>query len=440
MVYKFNGGVHPLSHKDRTRGLAIEVLAPHGVLAVPVSQHIGAPAKPIVAKGDVVLRGQKIGDAQGAVSAPIHAPTSGTVVDIATINGQFGRPVLAIHIEADGLDAWAEGCNIERDPDALSPKELLDIVREAGIVGMGGATFPTAFKLTPPPGKPIDAVLLNGIECEPYLTGDHRLMLEQGEQVLGGFRLIRRILGAKIAIIGIEANKMDAVAAMRKIVGSEDIEVAVLPVKYPQGAEKQLIKALLNREVPSGGLPMDCGVVVQNCATAAAVWQAAAKNIPMIERITTITGDAVRRPGNYRVRIGTPFEQLLASSRITSEANKLVLGGPMMGLAQQTSELVVTKGTGGILILEHAEAFEGGPCIRCGRCVEGCPSGLVPSALSVLGENLKFDEAADFNVADCIECGVCTFVCPSRRPIVHYIRFIKDELRRQAAREREAAV
>ena len=439
MVYDFQGGVHPLDHKERTRGMAIDVLGPRGVLAVPVSQHIGRPAKPIVAKGDKVLRGQKIGDPVGAVSAAIHAPTSGTVVDVAEINGQFGRPVLAVHVEADGEDAWAEGCNIQRDPDALEPKLLLEIIREAGIVGMGGATFPTAFKLSPPPNKPIDAAVLNGVECEPYLTSDHRLMLEHPQDVLAGFRLIRRILGAKIAVIGIESNKMDAVDAMRRAVGSEDIEVVALPVKYPQGAEKQLIKAVLNREVPSGGLPMDCGVVVQNCGTAFAVWQAAARGIPLIERVVTVTGDAVRRPGNYLCRVGTPFEQLLTRSEITAAANKLILGGPMMGLAQRTSEQVVTKGTGGILILEHAEAFEGGPCIRCGRCVEGCPSGLVPSALSILAENLKFDEAEEFGANDCIECGVCTFVCPSRRPIVHYIRFLKDELRRQAvlAAERE---
>jgi electron transport complex protein RnfC len=432
MVHTFTGGVHPLDHKERTRELAIEPLLPAGTLAVPVSQHIGAPARPIVAKGDTVGRGQKIGEPQAAVSAAIHAPTSGKVVRLGPVNDQFGRQVNAVHIEPDGEDAWAEGCNIDRDPEALEPRELVEIIRDAGIVGMGGATFPTHIKLSPPPGKPIDAVILNGVECEPFLTADHRLMLEQPELILAGFRIIRRVLGAKIAVVGIEANKPDAVAVMKRHTRGGDIEVISLPVKYPQGAEKQLIEAALGREVPSGGLPMDCGVVVQNVATAHAIWQAVARGIPLIERVVTVTGDAVGRPGNFLARVGTPFAQLMAGARISAGANKLILGGPMMGLAQHTSDQVVTKGCGGILILRHAEAFDGGPCIRCGRCVEGCPTGLVPSALSICAENLKFGEAETLNVNDCIECGVCTFLCPARRPIVHYIRFLKDELRRRA--------
>ncbi len=433
----FRGGVHPHDYKHFSNDVVIADAPVPAELVVPFGQHIGKPAAPSVKVGDPVKRGQVIGAAAGFVSAAVHSPVSGTVKKMVRIAHPLGMPVEAAVIENDGRDEWAEGCNVPRDVTTLSPEEIVKAVAAAGIVGMGGATFPTHVKLSPPKDKPIDAVILNGVECEPFLTADHRLMLESPDTVVAGLRLVLRAVNAQQGIIGIEANKPDAFKTISDALeraGDPRLTAKLLPVRYPQGAEKQLIYACLGREVPSGGLPMDVGVVVQNVGTAHAIHEACALNRPLTERITSVTGPGVTKPGNLRVRLGTPIRALLERCGFQAEAvNKLILGGPMMGLAHYDLDLPVNKGMSGVLCLIGAQTFEYRDCIRCGRCVDGCPMGLVPSELSIMAERRDYLATREIDVLDCIECGVCTYQCPARRPIVQWIKVSKSEIAKARA-------
>jgi len=443
-VRSFRGGVHPPEKKELSASKPIEVLPPPDVIWIPLQQHIGAPCKPIVNAGDAVKKGQVVGEAGGFVSAPVHSSVSGKVKEIGKVPHIFGADIPAIIIENDGKEEWAEGVNVEtKDLASLSVDEIKKRVKDGGLVGMGGATFPTHVKISPPPNKPIDTFIANGVECEPYLTSDHRLMLEKPDEILEGVKLLARVVDAKNIIVAIEANKPDAVKLMRERVKALNLnfEVVQLDVKYPQGAEKQLIKALTGREVPPPpGLPMDVGCLVQNVGTCYATYLVCKYNIPLIERVVSVTGEGVEEPKNLLCRVGTPIRELLQKCRIKPTAKKLVLGGPMMGIAQWTDEVVVIKGTSGVLVLEEAVTDEPGPCLRCGRCVDVCILGLVPSAISIACEAEDWDAAERENVLDCIECGCCTYNCPSKRPIVHYVKRAKAVIiprkRAEAARKK----
>jgi len=426
----FPGGLHPPDNKAWSAHKPIETCALPGELVIPLAQHIGAPAEPCVAKGDQVRKGQVIGQAKGFVSVPVHASTSGEVIAVEPRPHPYGRDLPAVVIRPDGQDAWVEGLE-EADPEALTADEIRDRIRAAGIVGMGGATFPTHVKLSPPAEKPIDTVIVNGVECEPYLTADHRLMLEQTQKVLDGVAILKKVLGVQKALVGIEANKPDAIAAMQKACAGRGIEVVPLEVKYPQGAEKQLILAAVGREVPSGGLPMDVGVVVQNVGTAAAIDDAVRLGRPLIERIATVTGPCVNEPKNLRVRIGTALAHLVeACGGLKSDPAKIIMGGPMMGAAQLSLAVPATRGTSGLLLLgEQDVSLETeGPCIRCGRCVQVCPARILPTTIAAYARLDLFDEAEQFCALDCIECGCCTYICPSALALVQAIRYAKGAI------------
>jgi len=451
-IRRFHGGVHPADHeKTRTRGLAIEVQPAPARVTLAMQQHIGAPARPIVKKGDAVARGQVLAEAGGFVSVPVHSPVSGKVVEIGRCLHPLGMSGECVVVENDGQDRLAEGVgSAVKDAGILEPKKIAERIREAGICGMGGAGFPTHVKLSPPEGKPIDSLIINGAECEPALSADHRLMVEEAEGVLRGVTYLRRALERAgrlpATVVAIEDNKPDAADALeaaRTRLGAE-CEIAVLPVRYPQGAEKQLVYALLGRAVPpqsERGLPMDVGCVVQNVGTAFAVHQALDLGTPLVERVLTVAGDAVGDPANLRARIGTPLGEILASRNVAPDADKLILGGPMMGIAQFTDEHFVMKTTSGVLV-ERAAAAERepfDPCIRCGRCIEACPMELVPSRLSTLAEAGRLEDMDAWGAVDCIECGCCAYVCPARRPIVHQVKLGKWELARLARKVKEAA-
>lgn len=431
MAKSFRGGVHPDDRKRYTAAKPIETAPLPDKVVIPTRQHIGAPCTALVKVGDLVKKGQVIAEAQAFVSSPVHASLSGKVVEVA----DYPHPVFgfcqAVVIENDGADEWVEGLPLSRDWQALDAAALKDIIRQAGIVGMGGATFPTHVKLAPPPEKPIDAFILNGAECEPYLTADHRVMLEATERVVTGMRIVMKVLGVAKGFIGIEENKPDAIAAMTEAATVTGITVVPLKTKYPQGAEKTLIKVILNREVPSGGLPMDVGAVVQNVGTMVAVADAVVRGLPLVERVATVTGGAIAEPKNLLLRIGTTFAQTVELCGGFAEAPaKLIMGGPMMGMAQCRLDVPVIKGTSGILALSAADvnAGEEKPCIRCGRCVDACPMGLVPSMLSILGQRGLYQIAKEeYDLLDCVECGSCVYTCPAKRNIVHYVKYLKAQ-------------
>jgi len=428
----FSGGVHPADNKSLTAHKPTVTAAIPKRATIPLSQHIGAPTKPLVVIGQEVKKGEKIGETTGFVSAPVHASISGKVVAIGNFPHILGSEMPSIVIESDGKDEWVAGLKETSDYDKLSPDELKKMVQDAGIVGMGGATFPTHVKLSPPKEKPIDVVILNGAECEPFLTSDHRLMLEKPKEVIEGLKILMRILGVGKGYIGIEANKPDAIETMtRSAGGSPEIKVWPVRVKYPQGAEKMLIKAIAGRTVPAGGLPMDVGVVVQNVGTAAAVYDAVRSGRPLIERYVTVTGRGVKEPKNFLARIGTPFSQLIEEAGgLTESAAKVISGGPMMGMSQFTLDVAVIKGTSGITVLPRSEVGTGsyGPCIRCGRCIDACPMKLQPSYIGLYIEKGHYQDAKDYNLMDCFECGSCTFVCPANRPMVQWVKKAKKEL------------
>jgi electron transport complex protein RnfC len=437
----FRGGVHPQEHKGLTDSKPIEKCALPEKVVIPLQQHTGSPAEPLVEVGDKVKTGQKIADSTGFISAVHHATISGEVTQIGAAPHPLGRTMVAIEITADGNDEWMESSRIHAgELPALSPERIRDIVAGSGIVGLGGAAFPTHVKLSPPPDKKLEMYILNGAECEPYLTCDDRLMRERARDVLAGLKLLMKGVGLTRGIIAVESNKPEAVAALNEQVLKEPgISLEVVRVKYPQGAEKQLINALTGREVPSGGLPMDVGVGINNVGTAIAVADAVIRGKPLVERALTVTGPAIAEPKNLLVRIGTPVWHVIEQCGGFKEPPaKLISGGPMMGVAQYSLDAPVIKGTSGILAFTQHETVEESyePCIRCGQCVTACPMRLLPSRLGILIENSRFVEAQDTNLMDCMECGSCVYTCPANRPMVQWMKFAKSELRNMAAREK----
>jgi electron transport complex protein RnfC len=430
-LLSFRGGVHPPHFKESTERVEIQKAKEPDVVTIPLQQHIGAPCEAIVKPGDTVKVGQKIGKAGGFVSAPIHSSVSGTVKKVTEKLTPSGE-VNCIIIESDGQNTLHESVVSKGDIGDLSPKEIKDIIKEAGIVGMGGAGFPTHVKLSPPPEEKIDTIILNGAECEPYLTADHRLMLENPEDIVYGLRAMMKAVEVDKAYIGIENNKPDAIKTMKEVVKKHDgIEVVGLKTKYPQGAEKQLIYACTGREVPSGGLPMHVGVVVNNVGTSAAIANAIKTGMPLIERICTITGKAVKEPKNLLIKVGTSFKEIIEQcGGYNGTPGKLIMGGPMMGLAQHTDEIPAVKTTSGILIFTPDEARIPAPkpCIRCGKCVEICPAYLQPLYISAYSLSNMHETAEKYNALDCIECGSCSFICPSKRPLLQSIRVSKREI------------
>lgn len=434
-VMGFRGGIHPHQDgKSLSTGTPVQKAPLLEQYTVVISESVGKPPKPLVKTGDLVKKHQRIAEADGVLSANLHAPTSGKILGIVDVQGAMGISVPAIRIEADGKDEPAESFPALEWRSTPIP-ELLQRIADCGVVGMGGAAFPTHVKLSPPPEKQVDTLILNGAECEPYLTADHRLMLENPDAVLEGAAISARILGVKTICIGIEVNKTDAIEALNRNASEFGIRVVGLKVRYPQGSEKHLIKALANREVPSGGLPMDARCVVQNVGTAAAVADAVCRGIPLIERITTVTGEVVTHPGNWRLKIGTPIlEAVKFAGGVIAEPGKLILGGPMMGFAQKSFDVTICKNSSGILLLPQSESIAYGStgCIRCGRCVKGCPMNLLPCLLGNAIEAERFELAAQNHVMDCIECGSCAYVCPAHRPLVQHMRRAKAEIRKQS--------
>jgi electron transport complex protein RnfC len=424
------GGVHPPENK-LSAGSKIQALPIPEQVIIPLSQHIGAPATPVVQKGDNVKVGQLIAGASGFVSANIHSSVSGTVVSIDNITDAAGLSKPAITIQVEG-DEWID--DIDRsekilNSNNLTKEEIIKAITAAGIVGMGGATFPTQVKLTPPPGSKAEFLIINGVECEPYLTSDHRVMLEKAEEVLIGVQLLMKAIGVQRAIIGIENNKPDAIEHLKQLASKTiGIEICPLKLKYPQGGEKQLIQATTGRSVPSGGLPIAVGAVVQNIGTALAVYEAVIKHKPLIERVVTVTGKSLARPGNYLCRLGTPISKLIeAAGGLPENTAKVIGGGPMMGRTIVNIDSPIMKGTSGILIISNKEAARKPvrECIRCGKCVSACPMGLEPYLLAKLSMFNLLERMEEEKVMDCIECGSCSFTCPSTRPLLDYIRLGK---------------
>ncbi|ADL07467.1 electron transport complex subunit RsxC [Thermosediminibacter oceani] len=432
MLKTFKGGIHPPYNKELTKRKPVERAKLPKLAVIPMSQHVGAPCEPVVKVGDHVKVGQKIGEAKAFVSAPIHASVSGKVVAVEPRPHSSGTPVMSVVIESDGMDEVYEGVKPPKSLDEMTPDEIKNLIREAGIVGMGGAGFPTQVKLSPPAGKTIDTIIVNGAECEPYLTADHRLMVERPDDVVLGLRAIMKATGVEKAYIGIEDNKPDAIKAMNDAVkGFKGIEVVPLATKYPQGGEKQLIYAITGREVPSGGLPMDVHVIVDNAGTCAAIANVLKTGMPLIERITTVTGSGVKEPKNLMVRIGTPVGELIEQcGGFNGEPGKVIMGGPMMGVSQSQLEVPVIKGTSGVLVLKKSEVklFEPMPCIRCARCVDACPIHLLPTYLGKLAERGMWVEAERYHALDCIECGCCAYVCPANIPLTQLIRLAKNRI------------
>ncbi len=426
------GGVHPAEHKF-TAEKPIEKLEIPKQVSIPISQHIGAPAKPVVEQREKVKIGQVIATSSGFVSANIHATIAGTVAKIDKMMDSTGYKRDAIIIKAGKEEqVWDEDIDLSEElvtDFSLTREEIIKKVAAAGIVGLGGATFPSHVKLSVPKGKKAEYLILNGVECEPYLTADHRLMLEKGAEIIVGAKILMKALDVDKAIIGIENNKPDAIELMAELVGNETgMVVQPLKVQYPQGGEKQLIKAALDREVPSGGLPIDVGVVVHNVGTAFAVYEAVQKNKPLVERVVTITGKDVKNPSNLLVRIGTPVNDLIeAAGGIPENTGKVISGGPMMGKALNSVDIPVAKGTSGILLIPNEEAKRGNMkvCVRCTKCVTVCPMGLEPYLLMTLTQKELFDRVEEEMTMDCIECGSCSFTCPSDRPLLDYIRLGK---------------
>ncbi|MCY6484555.1 electron transport complex subunit RsxC [Clostridium aestuarii] len=427
-VLTFKRGIHPPHGKHLTEKKAIEDLQPKEILVFPMSQHIGAPAECLVKKGDKVLVGQKIGQASGFISANIHSSVSGTVKDVKPVLTAGGTKSLSVIVENDGQYEEVEFTK-PKDYHDMSKEEIATIIKEAGVVGMGGACFPTNVKLIPPPDKKIDYIIINAAECEPYLTCDHRLMLEEANKVVEGLKVVLHMHPQAKAYIGIEDNKKDAIDVMAKAVKDiPNAEVKALQTKYPQGAEKQLIYATTKREVPSGKLPADAGCIVQNVTTLHEIYQAVVLGRPSTTRIVTITGEAVKEPKNLRVRNGMSFKELIeACDGFKEDPIKVISGGPMMGMTISSLDVPVIKGSSGILCLTSKQAVlpEESSCIRCGKCVQACPMFLIPSALDSLGRRKELDGFEESNGLDCIECGSCTFVCPAKRHLLQSIRTAK---------------
>lgn len=429
-LLSFKGGIHPPHAKKATEHLPIVDFLDPKIVEIPLRQHIGAPCDPIVKKGDQVKVGQLIGQAPSFVSANIHSSVSGTVLDVKKQDTAYGFETCII-IENDGQNSIHESVTPKPDYKTLSGKEIVEIIKDAGLVGMGGAGFPTHVKLSPPPEKTIDTIVLNGAECEPYLTCDHRLMLENPQSIVKGLQILMHALNVPNGYIGIENNKPDAIESMTKAAEGTGIHVVGLRTKYPQGAEKQLIYACTKREIPSGGLPMDIGVVVNNVATASTIGILFETGMPLVERICTVTGKGIKSPKNIRFKIGTPLSQLVDfCDGYAEKPGKLILGGPMMGVAQATDTLPAMKNTSGVLVFSEAEAKLPEPslCIKCGKCVSVCPAFLEPIQISAYSLMHDYDKANAYHALDCIECGSCSFVCPAHRPLLQTIRVAKREI------------
>lgn len=426
----FSQGIHPKYNKELTKNKAIEELAAPKTVIIPLHQHTGATCEPLVKVGDQVYEGQKIADTTKFISAPIHASISGLVKKIEKQLHPCGTEVNSVMIEAQPVERTEMPPLGHESLADLTPDKIRSIVREAGIVGLGGAAFPTHVKLSPFEDKKIDTILINGCECEPYITADHRIMLEQAKEIIAGAQAIAKATGAQKIIIGVEDNKPDAIEALRTVAGS--VQVVELETKYPQGGEKMLVKAILDREVPTKGLPLDVGVVVCNVGTAVAVHEAITTSTPLIKRVVTVTGSGIKEPKNLLVRIGTPFKDLIEyCGGLTEDAAKLIAGGPMMGVAQVSLDVPVVKATSCLLVMNKKEAADGKiyPCVKCAGCVEYCPVSLVPSRLAAFAEHGRYSEFEEWGGQDCIECGCCTYVCPARIPIVHWIKLAKLKLR-----------
>ncbi len=435
----FRHGVHPPEAKDETRDLPIRRFPFAPLLVVPLVQHLGRPSLPVVREGEEVLRGQPIARPDGFVSVAMHAPATGVVRRIALTPSISGRMVPGVYLEPRPGSTQEVMDGTPCPPDA-SPEEIVTAIQEAGVVGLGGAAFPTHVKLAIPEDRRCDTLLLNGAECEPYLTTDHRVMLEQRDDVFTGIRYLLRVTGAERAIVAVEANKRDAAEHLEKGLPADlPVSVEVLRVKYPQGAEKMLISALLGREVPSGGLPLDAGALCVNVATAAEIGRLLPHGRGIQERVITVTGPAVRDRGNYRIPIGTPLRFLLDHVGTADDVGRVFLGGPMMGAAAPSLDVPITKGTSGVVAFTDAEAERTHrhvyPCIRCGYCVDACPMFLNPQQLGQLAAGQEYGAMADeHHLMDCFECGSCSFVCPSHIPLVQRFRVAKAAVRKAAAK------
>ena len=428
----FKQGIHPEYNKELTKDKPLKNAKRPEVVIIPLKQHIGAPLKVLIKKGDQVDMGQKIADGDRFVFAPIHASVSGTVKEIRKVTDPGGNIVDAVVIESAEEDKLNSGLEKHDNLEQLDADQIRKIIREAGIVGMGGAMFPTHVKVSIPDDKSVDYVILNGAECEPYLTVDHRVMVERSKSIVFGLKALMKAAGAPGGFIGIEENKPEAIESMQDAVkDNKNIEVKVLETKYPQGGEKMLIEAILGREVPAGGLPLDVGVVVNNTSTAAATADAIRDGKPLYERSISITGRGINSPQNLIYRIGTNIGDLVEEAGgLKENAIKVITGGPMMGKAQKSLNIPGVKGTSGILVLVDAEVedYEPSPCINCARCVDACPMFLMPTQLANYAKNEMVEELEEWQILSCVECGSCSFVCPSKIPLVHHLRLGKAQV------------
>ncbi len=426
----FKGGIHLPEHKEQTEQKKIKELPLPPRVVIPLNQNAGTPSRPVVKAGRKVEEGEVIAEPGGPISSTLHASVSGTVIALDVFPSPTG-PSAAIEIETDLHDSSRRRMTPLRDFSRLSPDDIRNRVAAAGVVGLGGAGFPTQVKLSPPAETEIEYAVINGAECEPFLTVDYRLMVEEGTKVIDGLRLIMRATGAREGVIAIEANKMDAFYKLQAAVHKEkNITTRLLKVKYPQGAEKQLIYSLFHREVPAGGLPSAVGCVVQNVGTAVAIAEAVAEGKPLIDRVVTVSGPGVKKPGNFRVRIGTPFRYLLeAAGGLPDGDLRVISGGPMMGIAQASMETPVIKGTSGLLVMRAVSRERNMPCIRCGDCLRSCPMGLIPSDLGTMVEKEQWDDFEKLGGKNCIECGCCAYVCSAGRDLVQLIKLGKEALK-----------
>ncbi len=428
--FTFSGGVHPPYNKNRTERLPIEEFPAPQKVIIPLYQHSGLPAKPVVKRGDKVLVGQLIGESGGSVSASVHSSVSGMVLSIGPFAHPMGKQVISVEIENDGKNipqAFEPAVQSWRD---AAPQEIVQKIQAAGIVGMGGEGFPTHVKLAPPSNKPIDTLIINGAESEPFLTADHALMLKRTENLLDGILIIKKILGAKKCFIAIEDNKPDVIKKTALLLNDgkyKEISLCTLMAKYPQGGEKQLIKAITGREIPSGGLPMDIGCAVQNVGTTVAIFDAITRGVPLYERVITVTGPGIGTPKNLLVRIGTPISCLLETCNIDpTMAKKIIMGGPMRGCTLSDVNVPAIKTTSGLLVLDTSTpALQRWPCINCGHCIHACPINLVPSRIAKYVEKENYEGAEEWNVTDCMECGSCAYICPAKINLVHWMKLGK---------------
>jgi electron transport complex protein RnfC len=433
----FRHGVHPPEHKEATANLPIRRLPFPREVVIPLRQHAGNPAKLVVRVGDRVLRGDVIAEADGFVSAPVHASASGRIKEIGLWPHPDGTMDTVVHIAVEPYSAQVPRPRLVPRWEGLSPDEIVRAVQSGGVVGLGGATFPTHVKLAPPRDVRVETIILNGAECEPYLTTDHRIMVEYPERVHLGARIMLHTLGAKRVVIGVEKNKPDAIAALQRLCPT-DIDVTVLPltVKYPQGAEKMLIKAVTGREVPSGKLPVSLGVLVQNVGSAASIAEIFETGLPLVERIVTVSGPGVRRPANLIVPVGTKLRDVVeACGGLTDDAEEILFGGPMMGLAQSSLDVPIVKGTTGVIVLTTPDLNPAGsyPCIHCGNCLDACPIFLNPSMLGDLARKARYEEMEEMHLMDCMLCGSCSYVCPSKIPLSQLFQASKTALRKRKA-------